>query len=69
MEVGATAKQLRRMERRALARLRNEPPRLTLGEEVVNALTHGLGAGLAIVAMVLLLTHSRGGMEVMASCF
>ena len=69
MEVGATAKQLRRMERRTLARLRNEPPRLTLGEEVVNALTHGLGAGLAIVAMVLLLTHSRGGMEVMASCF
>ena len=69
MEGILTAKQLRRMECRALARIKNEPPRLTLGEEVVNAVTHGLGAGLAAAALVLLLMRSKNGMEIMASCF
>ena len=69
MEAILTAKQIRRMERRDLARIKNEPPRLTLGEEVFNTISHGLGAGLAVAAMVLLLMRSRTGLETMASCF
>ena len=69
MEAILTAKQMRRMERRDLARIKNEPPRLTLGEEVFNAISHGLGAGLAVAAMVLLLARSRTGLEIMATCF
>lgn len=55
--------------RRAQMRLRNEPPVLTLGEEIFNAVSHGLGALLAVAAMVLLLVRSRTGLEIMASCF
>ena len=69
MEAILTAKQIRRMERRELARIKNEPPRLTLGEEVFNTISHGLGAGLAVVAMVLLLARSHSGLEIMATCF
>ena len=69
MEAILTAKQIRRMERRALAQIKNEPPRLTLGEEVFNTISHGLGAGLAVAAMVLLLMRSRSGLEITASCF
>jgi len=60
---------MRRMERRELARIKNEPPRLTLGEEVFNTVSHALGAGLAIAALVLLLLRSETGLEMMASCF
>ena len=55
--------------RREQARLRNEPPVLTVGEEVFNAASHGLGALLAVAAMVLLLVRSHTGLEIMASCF
>ena len=55
--------------RREQVRLRNEPPVLTVGEEVFNAVSHGLGALLAVAAMVLLLVRSHTGLEVMASCF
>ena len=58
-----------RSVRREQARLRNEPPVLTVGEEVFNAVSHGLGALLAVAAMVLLLVRSHTGLEVMASCF
>ena len=47
----------------------NEPPKLTVLEEVGNAVTHGVGALLAIAGMVLLLIKSDTGMKVMASCF
>ena len=69
MEAVLSLKQMRRMERRELARIRNEPPRLTLGEEVFNTVSHGIGAGLAAAAMVLLLLQSETGLEIMASCF
>ena len=69
MEAILTAKQIRRLERRELARIKNEPPRLTLWEEVFNSVSHGLGAGLAVAAMVLLLTQSHSGLEIMATCF
>lgn len=69
MEAVLSMKQMRRMERRELARIKNEPPRLTLGEEVFNTVSHAIGAGLAVAAMVLLLLQSNSGLEIMASCF
>ncbi|MHC1748611.1 MAG: hemolysin III family protein [Cellulosilyticaceae bacterium] len=47
----------------------NEPPHLTVVEEVGNAVTHGLGAALAIAGFVLLLLKSDTGLKIMASCF
>ena len=47
----------------------NEPPKLTVLEEIGNAVTHGIGALLAIAGMVLLLVESDTGLKVMASCF
>lgn len=70
MEAVRSYKQLRvRAARRAKVRALNEPPRLTLGEEIFNAASHGLGALLATAATVLLLVASDSGMKVMASCF
>lgn len=69
MEAVLSVKQMRRLERRELARIKNEPPRLTLGEEVFNTVSHALGAGLAVAAMVLLLLRSKTSFEIMASCF
>ena len=36
----------------------NTPPSYTLGEELVNAISHGVGAGLAIAALVLLVVSA-----------
>lgn len=47
----------------------NEPPKLTILEEVGNAVTHGIGAILAIAGMVILLCKSDTGLKIMASCF
>lgn len=58
-----------RAERRALVEKRNEPPKLTRGEEMFNAISHAVGAGLAVAAAVLLLLRSDTGLKVMASCF
>lgn len=58
-----------RSARRERVRALNEPPRLTAGEEAVNAVTHGLGAALSIAGLVLLLQKSQTGLEIMASCF
>ena len=59
------AKRAKRQHYREL----NEPPKLTVLEEVGNAVTHGIGAGFAIVGFVLLLLKSDTGLKVMASCF
>ena len=59
------AKRAKRQHYREL----NEPPKLTVLEEVGNAVTHGIGAGLAIAGLVLLLLKSDTGLKVMASCF
>lgn len=69
MQAVLTARQYARIRRRVQARKRNEPPRLTVAEEVVNAVSHGLGAALALAAMVLLLLRSDTPLKVMASCF
>ena len=44
----------------------NEPPKLTVLEEVGNAVTHGIGAGLAIAGFVLLLLKSDTGLKATA---
>ena len=46
----------------------NEPPHLTALEETGNAITHGVGAALAIVGFILLLLKSDTGLKVMAAC-
>lgn len=58
---------LTREQKKELVRERNQPPRLTLLEEIGNAVTHGLGAVLALVGMILLLIKSDTGMKVAAS--
>ena len=62
-----TCEERARSVRRARLRAMNEPPRLTLGEEVFNAATHGAGALLAVAGMVLLLLRSDTGMKLLAS--
>lgn len=57
-----------RAVRRAKVQARNEPPRLTAGAEVFNAVSHGLGALGAGTALALLLARSQGAMELLASC-
>ena len=45
-------------------RRRHEPPHYTLGEEIANAITHGIGALLAIAGLVLLIVKAAlGGAE------
>lgn len=65
-------KQLR-MEKKIRERERirelNEPPKLTILEEVGNSITHGFGAILALVGFILLLLKSDTGLKIMASCF
>ena len=48
---------------------RNEPPKLTLLEEIGNAVTHGVGAALSIAAFVVMLLKSDTSLKVLASCF
>ena len=59
----------RRVERRELTRQRNEPPRLTKREEVINAASHGAGALLAVACMVLLILKSDTPLKLTASLF
>lgn len=47
----------------------NEPPHLTVLEEVGNAITHGLGAALAIAGFILLLLKSNTKMKIIATLF
>lgn len=62
-------KERKKRERKLLIKQKNEPPRLTALEEIGNAVTHGIGAALAIAGMVLLLIKSDSSFKVMASCF
>lgn len=48
---------------------KNEPPHLTTLEEVGNAVTHGIGAGLSVVGLILLLLKSDSPRKMLASCF
>ncbi len=61
-------KQIKEEKRQHIRKL-NEPPHLTLGEEVGNAITHGIGTLLGVAGFVLLLIKSDTGFKIMASCF
>ena len=57
------------MSKKERRRLLNEPPRLTVLEEVGNAVNHGVGALLSIAGFVLLLLRSHTSRQIMAACF
>ena len=57
-----------RAVRRARTRAKNEPPRLTVGEELFNAVSHGVGALLAAWALTLLLKRAHSPVELLAAC-
>lgn len=58
-----------RLARREALRAKNEPPRLTVGEEVFNAVSHGIDTGLAVAGLVLLLLKSDTALKLTASLF
>lgn|SRR5574344_6735 len=43
-------------------------PNYSLGEELINSISHGVGAGLSIAALVLLIIKSPNSISVVASC-
>ena len=43
-------------------------PEYSLAEELVNAISHGLGASLAIAALVVCIVHSHSALGVISSC-
>lgn len=61
------SKKLTKEERKARIREKNTPPKLSLLEEIGNALTHGIGALLALIGMVLLLLKTEGTRELIAT--
>ena len=60
-------KREKKLELQKQLREKNEPPKLSLAEEVGNAVTHGIGALLALTGMILLLLRSDTGLEIFAS--
>ncbi len=56
-----------RAARKAQVRARNEPPRLTVGEERFNAVSHGAGAALAAAGMLLLMGRADTQAKVSAA--
>lgn len=57
-----------REQRKQYIKKLNEPPKLTVLEEVLNAVVHGIGAGLAIAGFILLILKSDTGLKVTAAC-
>ncbi len=62
-------RKLERQARKAYIRELNEAPKLSVLEEVGNAVTHGIGALLALIGFILILGKADTGIEVMAACF
>ncbi len=56
-----------REKRRELIKKRNEPPILTRGEEIFNAVSHGAGIPMAIACMIILLIRSDTPWKIAAS--
>ena len=54
-------------EKKERVRKLNEPPRRPILEEIGNAITHGVGAILAIIAFILLILKSDTGLKITAS--
>ncbi len=49
-------------------RIKNKIPEYTLGEELINAISHGVGASLSIAALVVCIVHSHSALGVISSC-
>jgi hemolysin III len=47
---------------------KNKLPEYSLGEELINAISHGVGASLAIAALVVCIVHSHSALGVISSC-
>lgn len=58
-----------RLAQKEAIRAKNEPPRLTVGEEIFNAISHGAGTVFAVVAFIMMLLHSGSVMQMTAACF
>ncbi len=56
-----------KIEKKERVRKLNEPPRRPILEEIGNAITHGVGAILAIIAFILLILKSDTGLKITAS--
>lgn len=54
-------------EKKIRNRSLNEAPKRELKEEIGNAITHGVGALIAVVMMILMLVHSTNNLMIMAS--
>lgn len=54
-------------EKKQRLRERNKPPHLSILEEVGNAVTHGIGAALALLGMILLLMKSDSAVKIGAT--
>ena len=54
-------------QKRQQLRERNTPPHLSVLEEVGNAITHGIGALVALVGMILLLLKSNSSEKIIAA--
>ncbi|MDO5519364.1 MAG: hemolysin III family protein [bacterium] len=61
-------KKQQKEERKKRIRELNEPPHLTILEEIGNSVTHGIGAALALAGFILLLLKSDTGLKVLATC-
>lgn len=51
-----------------MSRAKNKIPEYSLGEELINAISHGVGASLAIAALVVCIVHSHSALGVISSC-
>lgn len=56
-----------KMERKKLHRKLNEPPKRNLLEEIGNAVTHGVGAAIGIVCLVLMILKATDGFSLTAA--
>lgn len=63
-EVEALEEKLPKKKRKKI-----QPPHLSLGEEVGNSITHGVGAIFALVGFILLLLKSDTPIKILATCF
>ena len=48
-------------------KLKNEVPKYTLGEELINSISHGIGAGLSIAGLVLIIIRAHSAIGIVSS--
>ena len=65
---GEMDKEKKRVKRERNRKL-NEPPKLTVTEEIGNAITHGIGCLFAVAALVLMICFSEDGFELLGGIF